>query len=363
MPQCHVRLLLLAVTLGLAGCASEPVVPEGPDLLIDRTDALQLGYRYRWTRDLAVSPDRHISRAAILGDLIVTVEAPTNIVTALTLRDGEVRWMKKVATPLDILFEPVRNRGRIIINSETHLYSLAVENGQVFERTLLRSPVAHSPTLIDGTLVFGGRTGLLFTLDAIAGYDQWAHQLTGPVLARPLLSKGRIFVADSRGEYALLAAEDGQVLQSGRTFARISATPAVTRAGIFVASEDRTLYALNRATLKDRWKFRAPGPLTKSPVYLGGTVFLPVPRHGLIALDALSGHTVWQRPELGTRPVEVNADKVLLAGPNEFVVVALETGQTVTRVGTKPLAAALPHDNRIMVLVSRDGRVARLDRK
>ena len=85
----------------------------------------------------------------------------------------------------------------------------------------------------------------------------------------------------------------GDILWQGRALGRIASQPALTPAGVFVPSEDQSLYALNRANGRDRWIYRAETPLRTSPVALGTSLYIYTDNQGLLSIDPLNGAKLW----------------------------------------------------------------------
>jgi len=237
----------MLVLLSSFGCQSQ--THTGPDLLINPLGARKLGYHYQWSTDLAIPPGSRLNQAEVLDDLLVVIESPSNMVSAISLQDGTVRWVRSVASSLDRVYGALRSGDRVLVNSETRLYSLAAETGTIVDSRDLKTSVAAPPALAGGLLIFGATDGQVFAQNLWDGFDRWTIQLSGQEATRPVLAGNGLFVADDAGSYALLAIDNGALLRDGRTFARISATPTVGDASLFVASEDATLYALNGVTL------------------------------------------------------------------------------------------------------------------
>ena len=352
-------LLLTAAVLLASSCQSTP--PSGPKHLINPVEAGQLGYRYQWAEDLGIPGGRRVGDVRVVDDLIIVVESPINLVTALSLRDGSPRWTKQVGDAPSRLYISDRHADRILVNSETHLYHLDYYSGDIAKIQTLKSPVEHAAVLVRGQALFGGLNGHVFAHDLDDGLFRWAYDVGAPIAASPIVTANNLLVTNAQGQYHLLTA-DGSILKSGRTFARISATPAVNKSEIYVASEDHTLYALTQPTLQDRWKYRAPRPLTKSPIIIQNAVYVPVPHYGLIAIDALTGDVLWEFRDRGAHPVEARDGRVLLQTANELQLVSVNTGTTISRVATKPLMTVLRAGTRSLILVSPRGELMRLDR-
>ncbi|MCE9590821.1 MAG: PQQ-binding-like beta-propeller repeat protein [Planctomycetes bacterium] len=348
----------LALTLLLlSGCKSAQ--PRESQLLIDPLDAQKLGYTSRWLTDLAIPEGlRHIE---VLGDLLVGVETPSNMVSAVSARDGQVLWRRVVGDALVVLSPPTRSGTSILINSENSLYTLAADTGALRNLSYLRSPVADAPAISGDIAVFGSVNGRISGHSITAGTERWAYLLPAGILTQPIMVAGNAFLAASDGEYIFIKADDGTLVWRGRTHARISADPVANLQTIFVASEDQSLYALNRSVGRDRWIYRATRPLTRSPILLENSVYLPIPGEALVSIDILSGAELWRIAADDAQPVLVSGSKVLMATRRSLMVLDNQTGKVLTQVPVEQVQTIVRGPENSIILVSTKGRMQRLD--
>lgn len=350
--------LVLAFTGLLSGCAATGTSSgEGP--LIDPADAAKLGYTSRWLTDLSVP--RGFKYTERLDDLIVTVEPRDNIVSAVALRDGSVRWRRVVGEPLVILSAPTRVPSGILINSENRLYTLAPDTGLLKNMSNLRSPVGDAPAIDGDMAVFGGVAGRVFGHSIAAGTEHWAYQLAGSILVRPIMVSGNAFIADNLGDYVFIRTSDGELIWRGRTHARITADPVASAQTIFVASEDQSLYAINRSTGRDRWIYRARQPLKRNPILVENSIFLPLPGEGLVSIDTLGGTENWRLANSDATPVLIRGSQLLLFTSRSLFFVDSQSGKLITQVPVQAIQGVIPGPDNSIVLVSTNGRLQRLD--
>ncbi len=327
------------------------------DPLIDPLDARDLGYTLQWATDLGVPDGQTLSHIQLLDDVIVCVEAPSNMVTAVSLRDGEMMWRGIVGKPADKLFTPVRSGDRLLINSEQLLYSIHIRTGRMLEASELVSMVNHAPAVVDGLAIFGGLNHRVFAHEVQAGYKKWAYQLTDRVFARPTTFGPNVFVADGSGVYAMFVANTGQLLWKGRTFARVSARPAMSHTGVFVSGEDHSLYALDLATGRDRWIYHTTRPLTRSPYVFPNVVILPLPPdQGLVALHARTGLEQWRLPFMAV-PIFQFEDTLWFHTAYSLVVLDVGSGKILVEVPVHRLKTVVQGSERQLILVSPGGRL------
>ena len=200
------------LTLGQVFASEEPEERSGA--VIDAVDAYRIGYDApRWTSDLGLLDSDELAAVAVLGDLIVCVARPSNMVTGVSVRDGDVLWRRVVARSTDQLFEPVRLDDEILINTETSLMHLAASDGRLLGRSTLEAAVSDRPVLVGKHAIFGGLTGRVFAHNTVTGYSSWSQQMTAGITVRPVVSGSNVFVADSRGAYRMFATGSGRALK------------------------------------------------------------------------------------------------------------------------------------------------------
>jgi len=332
--------------------------PQSPvrPLLIDALDANRLGYDIGWTTDLGVPQDQIIEHVQVYGDILVTIEAPSNLVSAVSIRDGSLIWSHVVGSPSDHLFAPVRHGDVLLINSDSLLFTVRVKDGKVLATTRLDTSVNNAPAVIGQHAIFGSINHRVLAINIKDGFTRWAYQLTAPVFVQPILLDNYLFAADGNGIYAMFTADTGQLLWKSKTFDRISAPPVMDGQSVFVASEDGSLYALQRATGRDRWIFRTTEILTDSPRIIGSAVYLLVPNQGLIAIDIRTGSTRWQTSS-NPRPLALMNDALVAHFTTNMVLLEPESGQTLFEAPVVPLQTVLVTPDQQLILVTMHGRM------
>ncbi len=353
-------LLAMSAVL-LAGCTaptSEPARRTG--LLIEPFDADNVGYVINWSTHLKVPPGQRLHSVTVLGDLVVTIESPGNMVTATSIRDGSPVWRRILAKPTEKLYAPNRVDDFLYINTDYEMMTVNVRNGRITSQSLLDYVVNSSPVIVDRYAIFGGADGVVFAHDLQAGYAKWAYKLTSRILASPIQSGVNVFAADSSGVYAMLDGRDGTLLWRGRTFGPVTAQAAIDRLGVYVASEDRAMYALNRTTGADKWIYRTDHELTFSPVPIGLNVYLPEPAGQLVAINTIDGSVRWTLEEMAI-PVWSTDERLMVATDHSLMLLNPETGVILDQAPTLRLQKVVPGPDGSIILVSPEGRMLRLN--
>jgi outer membrane protein assembly factor BamB len=355
-----VRSLLVLMLLAAVGCGDWSRRSGGPGLLIDPQDAARLGYVVTWSTNLDIPARSQLSSVTLLGDTLFTVESPGNLVSAISVRDGKVLWRRVIGAPTENIYPPVRDEERVYFNNDTMFFTVSAQSGDLISSSLMSHVVETGPVLIDRYAIFGAADGTVFAHDIDTGYAKWSYLLTSGIVVPPVESQQNIFVADGKGIYASLDASSGDLVFRGKTFGPVTAQPASTRGGIYIPSQDQSLYAINRLNGRDIWVYRTAGALKKAPVALGKSVYLPLPMAGLVVLDAADGSERWTS-ELSAQAVGISGDKVLMQYAGGLRWVDEATGRVLTDIPTKLLETVVTvPDKGGMLVVSPGGRIHRL---
>ncbi|MCC7406562.1 MAG: PQQ-like beta-propeller repeat protein [Phycisphaeraceae bacterium] len=350
-------LLRSLATLGLLLCLSACQKPADPFRtgLVYPLDARRLGYTKVWRVDLNLPGKARLRSAELLGDLLLTVEVPSNLVTALRAQDGKVLWTRQVGERGQEIFTPTRQGDRILVNTETHLAILDAFTGRPLQTNPLEYVVITAPVVHGPLAIFASAEGRVFAQRIDSGQLAWSYQMPAGVRMRPAVYGNDVLIADITGFYKMLDANTGQPHWSGRSFAPNS-QPILTEYGPFIASQDTFLYALDSATGKDRWQYAATTPLHQPPALVGSVLYQTLGSRGLVALDPATGKLLWQSKDPATPITQVGDALVLYVRPRlELVDAATGRPRSATLSRNIDKALALPDGS--LVLISNRGAI------
>jgi len=166
-----------------------------------------------------------------------------------------------------------------------------------------------SPTYADGLLLAGAGDGGLYAVDARSGKLRWRMQTAGRVRSTPAVSEGLVYVGSADGTF--YAADlrtgrerwrfdtEGHQLQSAKFgFDRrtIQSSPVVAGDLVVFGARDGFLYALDRATGRERWRYDYKiSWVNSSPAVADGVVYVGTSdAHFVNALDLATGTEKWR---------------------------------------------------------------------
>lgn len=363
-------LLMLTLTLSLVGCASSSKtmtrdVPPGAEfrtgLPLEPGYAQQFGLEMRWARSIALGRGQSLYAVRPLGDLLVTVERPDNVVTALRLETGELLWKTIVGEKIESLFVPTGDDEFVYVNSSQRIYTLNRRNGDLVEVANLPFPVMMSPLLVDGIAIFGSVNGKVYGYDLQAGFRKWTYGLRDRVLSTPVQRDETIFVADASGQYANLVAKTGELRWRGQAYGPITTNPVIHDNDVIIASDDQSLYSLNANSGADRWPaYRSEVPLSQTPTVVGESIYLSEPGQGMTVLNARTGQPMWRSVD-PLRPVKILDGNLIATLPGQLVKIDPVNGRLKQSVPVHQLDQVLPGPDDGLILVSADGDLLRVD--
>lgn len=366
-------LAVLALAACGVGCASAEK-PRGlapasadapiPDLLIQPDAAAELGYRLGWASPIELVNNQSITSVSVLDDMVIVIEDPINVVTALRASDGDLLWKISLGSELESLFRPLRDGQEIFIHSGTRMFTLEARTGKVTAvadlETSVAAPAAYSPRT--RLAILCGVNGRCFAHSVDSNFTRWRYQMANRMSNPALLAGQDVFFVDDGGTYAMVEGESGRPLWRNHTLGPVNAAPAIQDSEIIVASADGKLYAINRTTGRDTWTYLgAEQPLNASPIVLGRLVIQPLaPNNGAVAIDAITGEELWRSP-INANPVMTRKQDLLLYDNRSLVSVDLNNGELLRQVPTEPLMDVVPvGDNGAIILVNPSGRLMRL---
>ncbi|MEV4916336.1 PQQ-binding-like beta-propeller repeat protein [Streptomyces tirandamycinicus] len=195
----------------------------------------------------------------------------------------------------------------------------------------------------DGCTYLAAGTRVL-CIDTVTGHVRWHFEapavfLSPPVLAPgPAVTGGGIYLADYLGTVYALDAATGKDRWRIATEARQSVEPVLVADGSIHVGSGSALYTLDAVTGTPKWRFAAGGEVTGSPVVADGRIHFGSADHVLYTLDAAGGQLRWKLAtggEITGSPVA--RDGVVYACSKDRCVYALDAAKgTATGRSTAP---------------------------
>ncbi|AUH42472.1 serine/threonine-protein kinase [Streptomyces sp. CMB-StM0423] len=189
-----------------------------------------------------------------------------------------------------------------------------------------------------GPTVFAAAGKRVLALDAAYGTLRWTFEAPAVILSPPAyapgaaLTGGGVFVADHLGTVYALDAADGRERWRIATEARQSIEPVLVADNHVHVGSGAALYTLDAVAGTPMWRFATRGDLIGAPVAADGRVHFGSADHCIYAVDAVGGQLRWKLAtdgEITGSPVVANG--VVYACSKDRCVYALDAGKGTAR--------------------------------
>lgn len=210
-----------------------------------------------------------------------------------------------------------------------------VDTGAAANHLLL--PDSMAPVTGDGRLYVGHSDGGVRAISAATGGQAWLTDVDGSENNAIFNSgaydsaTGAVYFASLNGRLYKLRATDGQVLGSFNAGAPIEQAVLLVGDTVFIGTRAGNLYAVDTATMQQRWAYSAGAPITASSAYAskgGGLVIFPSEDAQVHAVRATTGARAWrvavnafERPDRDPRPPRFFPDVYAVVAETADVVI------------------------------------------
>lgn len=230
-------------------------------------------------------------------------------VVSINAANGQLNW---IITTTRIWSAPAISGTTVYVASQNHnLYALNAANGSTKWTFTAGAMMAGTPTVYGNTVYVGSFDNKVYAINAGEGKQKWAFEAQGWVWDGPILFENTLYFGDLGGYFYAVNKEGALVWsQPLKLEGGIRAQPLVTSDMIYVPTQARKLYAINRADQTIKWTFTAlqdGESLLTTPVLVGESLLVaPQPSGGsptrLYSVDAVSGNLQWQFPAPEVKP-------------------------------------------------------------
>ncbi len=213
--------------------------------------------------------------------------------------NGALIWKFKTGAP--IVAAPAVVSGRVFLTSRDHyVYALDDANGTLVWKFRTGLDVRTSPLVVNGIVYVGSDDNYVYALSAKNGFPLWRFQVGSSIQSSiswayyPSTGELIYFGSNDDYVYALKAGKNGGTpYWKFRTLDPVTASPIVVGNLLYVASGDKTLYALDAKLGLMVWRFKGVFPQWYTPNYASGSVFV-VASDRLYCVDASTSELRWQ---------------------------------------------------------------------
>ncbi len=321
----------------------------------------QAGLAKYWQLQLPLDRGQQVADAWLVDDQVY-VTTRDGWVFAIHAHTGAVRWLRQVTTAGYRLLRPCHAGERTIFVTPSEILQVNRLVGEAIRRTPLRFP-AGSPPVSDGQLIYlGALNHRVYAFPLDLDFELWKAGVGSPVTAAPALFEGELFIPGNDGLIHACVARNKLQRWISRTTGPITADLVADRNGVYVASQDQSLYQFDLQFGGIRWRVRLNAPLSEPPLVTSEHAFQYSPADGVVGIQAagvnVAERVLWKLPR-GRRALTTDSRHVYVLTIDESVqVVRIGDGQVVHEFPAPGLTIAIPSPAETAIcLASVDGRV------
>jgi outer membrane protein assembly factor BamB len=282
--------LAICVAVVVSGCRSTPPRPEtigpvGPGSFVRA-----------WKADLGTGGESF--KQIFLRDNWLFLYTQRNTSYVVTRTGGEARFIQDIKTTGGILRPPIVLADKFVYPTATTLEIYNLHGRHL--RTLGLPNSTHGPATGMGNTIYAsldypgaGRVGAV-DLTRQFNVMKWELFTHASVRGAPAAHGDGVYIGSEDGTvYAL--GEDRTPMWAGlpgsvfKTYGRIVADMKADDFGVYVAAEDAKLYCLDRASGQVKWQYFGTDALVDAPAVTAASVYQYVPGAGVAAIDKTTG--------------------------------------------------------------------------
>lgn len=135
--------------------------------------------------------------------------------------------------------------------------------------------IESSAAIVGGTVFVGSQKGELLSLSLDNGAVYWKYHMDSPVgESSPAYSGGVVYIGDLGGWFHAVNASDGKKLWAFKAGSEIKSSPVVIGDRVLIGSYDQQLYCLSTRNGSVLWKVKTNGPVHSTPSIAEGLAFI-----------------------------------------------------------------------------------------
>ena len=216
-------------------------------------------------------------------------------VNALT---GEIKWSFET----DIL--AVFSSAPTVVNEvvyfgapDENVYALDLEGNLIWKYFTNAGDLRSSTAVSDNKLYIGADNGSLYVLNAENGDSIWSYNIGITGEESPTISNHMVFIQGEQKVFCLNSDNGSIIWDYDIAYSYSWSSPTEIDGKLYVCGINRGLQALNSNDGSELWNNTSFGTTTRGcPVVFGEVVYVSAPG-GLVAIDALTGNTLWNYGE------------------------------------------------------------------
>ena len=245
-----------------------------------------------------------VEATPMIYDSVLYIGRIDGFLTALSLTKKDTLWnfetMGQISASPNIAdFE---DKKVIVVGSyDNYLYCLDSRNGKLVKRFLSGYYINGAVALWNEYVIFGGCDSWLRIINTNTGIQTDSLLLDTYIPASPAISENDCYVADCKGNIYHLLINEGKFAKAKKIFetkgddGSFVSVPALSESTLYILSDDKHLYALDRKDGSMKWKFLQKGDSGESSPVVCFDKVITCTKTGIISiLNSTDGKLLWE---------------------------------------------------------------------
>ncbi|MDR1594761.1 MAG: PQQ-binding-like beta-propeller repeat protein [Prevotellaceae bacterium] len=245
-----------------------------------------------------------VEASPMISDSTLFIGRIDGFMSALSLSRKDTVWNFETlgqisATPNSGVFG---NREVVIFGSyDNNLYCMDKNSGELISQFESGYYINGAVGVMKNFFISGGCDAWLKIIDGQSGMVTDSLKLDSYIPASPAIDGNDCYIADHSGNVYAIVIEKGIILSAKKIVEATGSSgsfisvPALSPAMLYILSDDRYLYAIDRRTGAIRWKYLQKGNSGESSPVVCRDRIISCTRSGIISvLDARKGELLWE---------------------------------------------------------------------
>ena len=222
----------------------------------------------------------------------------------------------------------------VYANTRGEVVALDKTNGKEAWRFQTSGKIYSTPAIAKNRVVCASTDHSVYCLDLKSGKLRWTFPTGKAIVASPVIEKNSVYIGSSEGLFRSIDLTSGKLnweFSGVKNF--VETRPLIYGELVYFGSWGNTFYALNKNTgqlawTREKYTNRMLSPAAVWPVASNGKIFIVAPDRRMTALDAATGHEIWDSGEYSCREsigISADGELVYIKNMNEGNVDAFYT--------------------------------------
>jgi outer membrane protein assembly factor BamB len=208
-------------------------------------------------------------------------------------------WGQIVASPNRLC---INDKEAIVVGSyDNYLYIIDSKDGKEINRFESGYYINGAVAQHNNYVAYGGCDGWFRIIHCLSGIQTDSLDLEIYIPASPAIYKDWCYIADHSGNVYEMNIDKGKIVSSKKIIeskdrnSALVSVPAVSDKMVYVVSDDRNIYALNRKEGSVAWKYLLKGNTGESSPVICKNKLLACTKTGIVSIhDAKTGNLLWE---------------------------------------------------------------------